>query len=81
MLEQLKEVDIKLLYVWIDSLPLSKSKKNYTRDFADGVLVAEIIKHFIPKLVEMHNYAPANSVAQRLYNYTTLNRIILTNRR
>jgi len=61
-----------MLYVWLSSIP-SITPKNITRDFADGTLVAKLIHTFIPKIVQLHNYAPANSVAQRLYNYTTLN--------
>ena len=40
----------------MDEIPLSRPKKNITRDFADGVLMAEIVNNFIPKLVEIHNY-------------------------
>jgi hypothetical protein len=38
------------------------------------VLVAEVVKHFLPKLVDLHNYTPANSVVQKTGNWTTLNR-------
>ena len=41
---------------------LSKTKKNISRDFADGVLVADIINYFAPKLIEIHNYSTANSI-------------------
>ena len=37
------------------------------------VLVAEIVAHFLPKMVELHNYASANSQAQKLINWKTLN--------
>ena len=43
------------------------------RDFADGVLVAEIVSHFHPNLVELHNYANTSSVSQKQYNWNTLN--------
>lgn len=46
-------------YAWIDEIPLSRPKRNITRDFSDGVMVAEVIHHFIPKLISMHNYSPA----------------------
>lgn len=82
------------------------------RDFSDGVLAAEIIKHFFPRgfrdinflddefteeigtgsdgtitvrkqkiapvMVELHNYPSASKRAQKLTNWTTLNRKILT---
>jgi hypothetical protein len=38
------------------------------------VAAAEVVQHFAPKLVELHNYSPANAVSQKLYNWNTLNR-------
>lgn len=35
--------------------------------------MAEIIKHFLPHLVELHNYSAAHSVSQKTYNWNTLN--------
>ena len=55
--EQLTEEDLQVVYTWIDSIPLSRPKRNITRDFADGCLTAEVVKHYIPKLVELHNYS------------------------
>jgi hypothetical protein len=52
---------------------LSRPKKNITRDFADGVLLAEIISHYFPKLVELHNYIASTSAATKLANWNTLN--------
>lgn len=37
------------------------------------VLVAEVVKHFLPHLVEIHNYSAAHSVSQKSYNWNTLN--------
>ena len=37
------------------------------------VLVAEIVKHFVPHIVELHNYSAAHSVTQKTYNWNTLN--------
>ena len=36
-------------------------------------MTAEVVKHYIPKLVELHNYSAAHSVSQKLYNWNTLN--------
>ena len=36
-------------------------------------MIAEIIKHYIPRIVDLHNYIPASSVSQKLYNWETLN--------
>ena len=69
----MEQEELQALYAWIDEIPLSRAKKNITRDFSDGVLAAEVVHHFLPKLVELHNYSPANSTSQKLDNWRTLN--------
>ncbi|KAL6784422.1 hypothetical protein ACKKBF_B01715 [Auxenochlorella protothecoides x Auxenochlorella symbiontica] len=61
------------LYAWVDTVPLTRPKKAFNRDFADGVLVAEIVHFFCPRLVQLHNYSPANGLAGKQYNWYTLN--------
>ncbi|XP_006816413.1 sperm flagellar protein 1-like [Saccoglossus kowalevskii] len=75
---ELDEESLQELYAWIDEIPLSRPKRNITRDFADGVMAAEIVKHFIPKIVEIHNYTPANSMQQKISNWGTLNRKVFS---
>ncbi|XP_036605647.1 sperm flagellar protein 1 [Trichosurus vulpecula] len=65
------------LYLWVDNIPLSRPKRNLSRDFSDGVLAAEVVKFYFPKMVEMHNYVPANSVQQKISNWLHLNRKVL----
>lgn len=60
------------MYEWIDSIPLSREKKNIARDFCDGLLVAEILKFYFPRYVEIHNYPSASSTKQKLSNWNTL---------
>ena len=69
----------KLMYIyeWVDSIPLSRQKKNISRDFNDAVLLAEMIKYHYPRLVEMHNYPSACSTKQKLSNWNTLNAKVL----
>ncbi|XP_070612919.1 sperm flagellar protein 1 [Erythrolamprus reginae] len=74
----LDEESLNDLYSWVDGIPLSRPKRNITRDFSDGVLVAEVVKFYFPKIVEMHNYAPANSTQQKLSNWRHLNRKVLS---
>lgn len=54
---------------------------NYTLNIITNiqttVLVAEVVKHLCPRLVEMHNYQPANSVKQKLANWHTLQHKVL----
>ncbi|KAJ3310150.1 Ankyrin repeat and zinc finger domain-containing protein 1 [Boothiomyces sp. JEL0838] len=72
-MHELNEQEIQELYDWIDQAKFSRPKRNITRDFSDGVACAELIHHFLPKLVDLHNYSPANSLSQKLYNWNTLN--------
>ena len=68
---------IMYIYEWVDTIPLSRQKKNIARDFNDGVLLAEMIKYHYPKLVELHNYPSASSTKQKLSNWNTLNNKVL----
>ena len=50
------------------------------RDFSDAgtfenksVLMAEMIAHFNPKIVELHNYIPTSSLSQKVNNWKVLN--------
>lgn len=66
------------LYAWVDEISLTRPKRNISRDFSDGVLVAEVVHNFIPRIVELHNYTPANSTNQKLSNWGTLNRKVFS---
>ncbi|XP_060076607.1 sperm flagellar protein 1-like [Ylistrum balloti] len=68
------EEQLKSLYEWIDSIPLSKPKRKIERDFADGVQVAEIVKFFFPKMVEVNQYSPCSKESQKMENWKYLNR-------
>ena len=70
--EQLEEV-----LEWIDSMTFSRATRNLGRDFSDGVLMAEVLKHQFPNLVHLHNYQPANSSAAKYVNWKTLNEKVL----
>ncbi|XP_046580938.1 LOW QUALITY PROTEIN: sperm flagellar protein 1-like [Haliotis rubra] len=73
-MEELDEAQLEELYTWIDEIQLSRPKRNMNRDFSDGVLVAEVVKHYLPHFVDLHNYPPANSTQQKLSNWFMLNR-------
>lgn len=76
-MEQLDEEQLQDLYSWLDDIPLTRVKKNVGRDFGDGVLVAEVVHHFLPRLVELHNYTPASSTQHKIENWKLLNRKVL----
>jgi len=64
---QLQEV-----YQMVDSISFSRAKKNINRDFADGLLMAELIQHYQPKIVSPHNYPAANAIGKKIQNWNTL---------
>ena len=72
-MQQLSSEDLQEIYKWVDTIPLSRVKKNIARDFSDGVLISEVVHHFFPKLIELHNYSTTNSVSQKAYNWRTIN--------
>ncbi|XP_047667902.1 sperm flagellar protein 1 isoform X3 [Tachysurus fulvidraco] len=74
MNKDLSEESLQDLYAWIDKIKLSRPKRNISRDFSDGVMAAELVKHFFPKMVDLHNYTPAHSTHQKLTNWNMLNR-------
>ncbi|XP_076017043.1 sperm flagellar protein 1 [Genypterus blacodes] len=74
----LTQGELQDLYAWIDEIPLSRPKRQITRDFSDGVMAAEVVKYFFPKLVDTHNYSPANSTPQKLDNWNLLNRKVFS---
>lgn len=39
-----------------------------------SVLLAEIVAHYFPKIVELHNYSPAAATKQKMENWYLLNR-------
>jgi hypothetical protein len=40
-------------------------------------MVAEVIAHFVPRLIETHNYQPASGKRQKKMNWETLNKKVL----
>ncbi|CAK9809365.1 Sperm flagellar protein 1 [Anthophora plagiata] len=66
------------IYTWIEQIPFSKPKKNLARDFSDGVFMAELLKRYYPKYVDVHNYIAGNSIAKKIGNWCTLNRKVLS---
>ncbi|XP_060565525.1 sperm flagellar protein 1-like isoform X44 [Ruditapes philippinarum] len=80
MEEKLDEQELESLYAWVDSIPLSRPKRNISRDFSDGVLVAECVRHFFPDegLVDLHNYTTANNTNKKKENWYYLNRKVFS---
>ena len=79
-LNHLSHEQLETLYGWIDSVPLSRPKRNIARDFSDGVLCAEIAKHYLPRAVDLHNYPQTDRLPDKLANWRTLNSKIFRKR-
>ncbi|KAK9304955.1 hypothetical protein QLX08_003884 [Tetragonisca angustula] len=72
------DANLEEIYTWIEQIPFSKPKKNLSRDFSDGVFMAELLKRYYPRYVDIHNYIPGNSIAKKIDNWCTLNRKVLS---
>ncbi|XP_037550203.1 sperm flagellar protein 1 [Nematolebias whitei] len=73
--QKLQDSEIEHLLLWLDKIPFSRPKRKLRRDFSDGVLVAEVIKHFFPKFVDLSSLTvPFNSREEKLRNWSLLNR-------
>lgn len=66
------------IYLWVDKAPLSRPKKSMARDFCDCVCLAELVKFYQPKLIDVHNYPPSSNVKQKFTNWATFNKKILS---
>lgn len=56
--------DFAPVYEWVGAVPLSRKRtKFFARDFSDGCLTAEVIKHYAAGkfAVDLHNYSEALS--------------------
>ena len=50
----------------VDNIAFSRQKKNIGRDFSDALMMAELIYHYYPKKVELHNYPSTNTVTKKI---------------
>ena len=71
------ESELMYIYEWVDSIELSRPKKNIARDFSDGVLLAEIIKSYLPHMVDLHNYPSCSNSKHKESNWNVLNNKVL----
>ncbi len=77
MTKELTEDELKEVYEWVDEFSLSRIKKRIERDFADGVLIAEILHEYFPETVWIHSYPDFNSSKSKLYNWQFMKKQIL----
>jgi hypothetical protein len=73
----ISELELEEIEKWLNSYKLPRSYKKLSRDFNDGVLIANVIKLEFPKMVDLHNYPSSSSYNQKFCNWETLNRKVL----
>lgn len=74
---KLNQFELEAVLKWVDGFELSRCRRKLNRDFADGVLLAEIVKSEFPSLVEVHNYSGCCAVQGKIENWNMLNRKVL----
>ena len=57
---------------------MANLRRNLTTAFADGVVCAEIVFNYYPKIISLHNYPETSSVQGRKENWEHLNKKVLT---
>ncbi|XP_034945826.1 sperm flagellar protein 1-like [Chelonus insularis] len=62
------------IYTWLNQMTFSRPRKNLARDFANGVFMAELLKRYYPRYVDLHNYSHTNSLSSKIDNWCTLNK-------
>ena len=66
------------VYTWVDSLTLSRPKRNIADDFSDGVLVVEVVQQAVPTLLnEGFTIMPTSEAKQKELNWIILNQEVL----
>lgn len=54
-------------------MPLSKPRNNVEKDFADGILAAEIVRFYYPDIVDFRMLRPALNLQERTEQWKLLN--------
>lgn len=66
---------------WVESLKLVRGTRpgslSFARDFCDGVMAAEIMAVYHPRLVDSHSYSSVNARDQKVNNWKMLNARVL----
>lgn len=73
--------EYKALYDWIAGHAIARWKwnicGNISHDFANAILLVEILKEHYPEMVQLRDYSPKNTYAQKLINWHTVNKKVL----
>jgi len=68
--------DLEVLKDWMEDVPFTRANclRNLTREFSDAVCCAEVLKHYIPKLVDLNHYHPVSAKPQKKEQWNTLSK-------
>ncbi|CAF0724393.1 unnamed protein product [Brachionus calyciflorus] len=72
-----EQVQLASLFEWLDRLPLSKVRTNVEKDFADGLLTAEVVKLYFPEMVDIREFREVHDVKERQAQWNFLNSKVL----
>lgn len=61
----IEPIQLASLFEWLDRLPLSRARTNVEKDFADGLLTAEIVKFYFADLIDLREYREWHDVKER----------------
>lgn len=79
--ETLTDADLEVIYKYVDAAPLTKAKKNISRDFSDCSQAAILIKHYLPagykSLIQPHNFIETNKRTEKVDNWFRLDKKVL----
>ena len=65
------------ILAWLDTISLSRPIHNLEVDFADGVLIAEIVAYYFPEYVDLEMFHASRHMSQRAKNWRLLNSDVL----
>lgn len=71
MPKRLTDEELSELTNWLADQNINPNKLH--REFSDAVALANLLKKFYPKLIDLHNYPPRNNTQLKLNNWETLN--------
>lgn len=81
MLRKLNEKNLNELQKWLEQFKFLKTSSFYSnkfhRDFSDGTILSQILFQLYPRLVNLNNYPPRNSVVLKLKSLEALNYKVL----
>jgi hypothetical protein len=61
------------IYAWVDDIPLTRPKRNITRDFSDGGVISPTLNTLHPTHLAIHTYLPSLTTRTKLTKFSLKN--------